>query len=801
MNRVFFEILNNAFAANWLIVAVIILRILLKKTPKWISCLLWGLVALRLVLPFSIESVFSLIPNTSYALATMEYSTSSGTDTDMQIQMVNGVVNPVIANYFTPDPMASANPIQIWIFVLGVVWVIGIVLMLLYALISTLMLKRKVSVSIRLMDNVYECDEIESPFILGVIRPRIYLPSGMEEVMKECVLAHEKTHLKRGDHFWKPFGFLILAVYWFNPFCWIAYILLCRDIEYACDEKATKDMDKSWRADYCQALLQCSTRRRMISACPVAFGETGVKERIKSVLNYKKPAFWMIVIALVACVIVSVCFMTNPKTEEKMNILDDMEDEQINVEPENAEIVETEEPNEDVADSLKKWAEAFSSRDGETILAMSSEEVQNSLEDREFLNIGEDYVSSGVSSPMLTWGEGVTSYRISHQDDSGNTADILYYAWTSDPHVSVWHEMVSYSIENGEFVVTAEELQYYDYIASGIEFNEAYAYGISGTLMDYTINGLGEALNDNALLSSSKMYQELFEPESAARVLLNLLHNENKVKLETIDDDALAGTSVRITFAEDGMTQMVTMVQPWGKNGIWIPQDYNQGEPTEEVMIDEVMNRVLQEVGLENAYAWNNTAELKENSDLIIKMATDKTGEYAVYGIISPEYDSYGMLLNDIIDGEDNWNYVYEPWIYTGAPSSQPRLEWTNDGTLTFSYPYAMEGEQYLWKHCIVDAGYETGHMELIFQEESDVDDENLGVSYEEQGGQYVVEGDMVFQYKMVLTGRSPNAETDTMYIVLTNDPDITFEQVDRSYFSSLEDKLTGTIIIGISHP
>lgn len=194
MNQVFFEILNNAFAASWLIVAVIILRMLLNKTPKWISCMLWGLVALRLALPFSIESVFSLIPNTGNALVTMEYAASSETDIGMQIQMVNGVVNPVIANYSVPDPTASANPMQIWIFVLGVIWVIGIVCMLLYALISALMLKRKVSISIRLMDNVYECDEIESPFILGVIRPRIYLPSGMEEVMKECVLAHEKTH-------------------------------------------------------------------------------------------------------------------------------------------------------------------------------------------------------------------------------------------------------------------------------------------------------------------------------------------------------------------------------------------------------------------------------------------------------------------------------------------------------------------------------------------------------------------------------------------------------------------------------
>ena len=312
MNQVFLSILNNTLTASWLIAAILILRIFLKKAPKWITCSLWGLAAIRLVLPFQLESIFSLIPSAEVVPADIEYSVTPQIDTGVRI--VDHIVNPVIETYFTPDPAASVNPLQIWISVLSILWIVGIVALLCYAFVSYLMLKRKVSASIQIQkkEKIYECDDIKSPFILGVFRPGIYLPSGLDEVTKECVLAHERTHIKRGDHFWKPLGFLILSVYWFHPLCWVAFILLCRDIEYACDERATKHMEKERRADYCQALLDCSVHRKMIAACPVAFGEAGVKERIKSVLNYKKPAFWMIVIAIMACVVVSVCFMTNP---------------------------------------------------------------------------------------------------------------------------------------------------------------------------------------------------------------------------------------------------------------------------------------------------------------------------------------------------------------------------------------------------------------------------------------------------------------------------------------------------------
>lgn len=314
MNQIFLKVLNNSFTAGWMILAVILLRMLLKKAPKWTACLLWGFVAIRLVFPFHIESVLSLIPSANTVPDKIAYSAVPNVATG--IQAADNIVNPALAKHLKPEPVTTnATPLQIWITACCVIWTIGMAAMLIYTLASFLLLKRKVSVSIQVFDNVYACDNVNTPFILGILRPRIYLPSGMDAVTAECVLAHEQTHIQRLDYIWKPFGFLILSVYWFHPLCWAAYILTCRDIEYACDEKATRNMDKTHRTDYCQALLTCSTKKKRITACPVAFGEAGVKGRIRSVLHYKKPAFWIIAASLAVCALTAACFMTNPKTE------------------------------------------------------------------------------------------------------------------------------------------------------------------------------------------------------------------------------------------------------------------------------------------------------------------------------------------------------------------------------------------------------------------------------------------------------------------------------------------------------
>ncbi len=313
MDALFIKIFNLGVTAGWFVLAVLLLRPLMKKAPKWINCLLWGIVGLRLVFPFSLESVFSLIP--SAEPLPQNITAAPAPVINSGVGVLNDAINPIISTTLAPDVGASVNPMQTVIAVASWVWVIGIALMLGYGIVSYILLRIKVRVSVKDEDKVYFCDEVDSPFILGVFRPRIYVPSGMRGEALGHVLAHEKAHLRRGDHLWKPVGFTLLALYWFNPLLWIAYALLCRDIEAACDEKVIKTMPDEAKKSYSEALLTCSLHRKRIMACPLAFGEVGVKERIKMVLNYKKPAFWIIIAALVATLVLSVCFLTNPKYE------------------------------------------------------------------------------------------------------------------------------------------------------------------------------------------------------------------------------------------------------------------------------------------------------------------------------------------------------------------------------------------------------------------------------------------------------------------------------------------------------
>ena len=314
MTDIFLGFLNRSLAAGILILAVVLVRLVFKKAPRWLLCALWALAAVRLVCPVSIESVLSLIPSAEPVqpeiIVSAQPAITSG------IPAVDAIVNPPLAAAFTPSPAQSANPLQIWTFVAACVWLAGIAALLLYAAVSALRLRLRVRTAVRLEQSVYQSEFVPSPFILGVIRPRIYLPYGLEPNAQEMVLAHERAHLRRGDQLWKPLGYLILTAYWFNPVCWLAYILFCRDVEAACDEKVVRELGEGCKAAYSRALLACSVPRKLITACPLAFGETGVKSRIKSVLNYKKPAFWLVLAAVIASVAVAVCFLTDPKRED-----------------------------------------------------------------------------------------------------------------------------------------------------------------------------------------------------------------------------------------------------------------------------------------------------------------------------------------------------------------------------------------------------------------------------------------------------------------------------------------------------
>ena len=330
MEALFLKLVNMSITASWLVLAIIAVRCIFKKAPKWILCLLWGLVAFRLICPFAIESGLSLIPDAEPLAEVTIYTSETGKQAPGEILDSKGNVivqrNPA-ANGDIPDSEGNvlveiqdgsrAYPEQeqthSWMYFLSRVWLLGFGVMLAYTAVSYYLLKQKVATAVPLRRGIKQSEYVDSPFVLGILRPVIYLPFGMEEGDMAYVIAHEKAHIRRKDHWWKPFGFLLLSVYWFNPLLWVAYILLCRDIEAACDEKVIRDMEKDERRAYSTALLNCSIHRRRIAACPLAFGEVGVKERVKGVMHYRKPAFWVILTTLMISLVVAVCFLTNPR--------------------------------------------------------------------------------------------------------------------------------------------------------------------------------------------------------------------------------------------------------------------------------------------------------------------------------------------------------------------------------------------------------------------------------------------------------------------------------------------------------
>ncbi len=329
MADIFLKIFNMSVSACWIVLAILLFRIVLKKAPKWLNCVLWGIAGLRLVMPFSLESVFSLVPSAELVPDEIIHSNSSVDVSGAEIFSYVGN-NPVwydlgvsdgslvFTEFAAPDG-SYINPLLIISYIASIIWLVGIAVLLLYTLISFWRLKRKIGTAVLLRDNIYQSEAVATPFVLGIIKPKIYLPFNMSEQDMVHVIAHEQAHIRRGDHWWKPLGFAILTLHWFNPLVWLGYVLLCRDIELACDEKVVKELNNEQRADYSQALLTCSVKRRLIAACPLAFGEVSVKDRVKSVLNYKKPAFWIVIVAVIISIALAVGFLTNPMSISVFN--------------------------------------------------------------------------------------------------------------------------------------------------------------------------------------------------------------------------------------------------------------------------------------------------------------------------------------------------------------------------------------------------------------------------------------------------------------------------------------------------
>ena len=440
MNELFLKIINMSISASWLILAVLILRLVLKKAPKWVNVLLWGIVAVRLICPLSFESALSLIPSSETIPLDIEMAAKPTIDSG--VPAINSVVNPVLSSFAPPQHvLTSANPLQIWIPILNIIWLIGVGALLLYTAVSYWRLCRKVDTAVRYKGNIFQSENVSSPFVLGIIKPRIYLPFNMNGQDLEHVVAHEQAHIRRKDHWWKPLGFLLLTIHWFNPLMWLAYVLLCRDIELACDEKVIKELGNEQRADYMQALVACSVTRRMIAACPLAFGEVGVKERVKSVMNYKKPAFWVIIIAVIICVGVAACFLTNPKQDRyTLRIVVPAGSQE--------EFVYTEEEVSTVRNSIKIW-----SGDG--------------LGDTEVLLFPVNKTAeTGYTATYLTHGMSVefdaendTWFKIGVNMQNPTNEDIIVYVEVENVEVRIVDEINSV-IEWFDYLETPDEMKW-----------------------------------------------------------------------------------------------------------------------------------------------------------------------------------------------------------------------------------------------------------------------------------------------------------------------------------------------------
>lgn len=806
MEEVFLKLLNMSITAGWLILVVMVLRIVLKRAPKWIVCLLWGLVAVRLVCPVSLESIFSLVPSSETVRQEAVFSESPAIDSG--IRLVDNAVNPVLRESLAPEPGESVNPLQVWLFTASVLWAAGAGAMLLYAGASCGRLRRRLRTAVRLEEPVYLSEFVDTPFVFGVFRPRIYLPVRMSEGMREPVIAHEKAHLARRDHLWKILGYLLLAVYWFQPLCWAAYALFCKDMELACDERVIRDYNVTQKRVYSEALLECSMRRRTVSACPLAFGEVGVKDRIRTVVNYKKPAFWAMLAAVAACVVAAVCFLTDPVRGEEPGGNAWVNPEESGAEDGISDVGKTD-TNGEASDAgnaessggegsglgqdteelrlafIREWAKAFVSRDGNAIAGLAGEELISQLRERELLFGSEGQYSFGESSPWPRDPEADVVVRTMEEEQ----AEIIYYAWTSEPRVTVWKEKLSYELQGERYMAVSEELIFYDSISSGEEFAEAYdVYGngagsyyaaVSGTRMDYSGNGAGQDLCMTAVLSSGTRYFPLYEPEAAVMMLLNLSEEAVEVEVlnsrrngaasrlgiqDTDSDDFTSGdgvTDLLLHFTGDNVTIKLSAAQ-YGVSGIWIPTDY-RADPVYRFTLldwDEVRSRRL---SVNDDPDWSDIICIGEIPEKNIRL----------YGYNDEECSGEGVA----IEIGDDVNYF--DWIYISPRGLLPECYW-NEGERQLQVAlniYTGTGADAQELHVLQQ--YATGTlMDSVFElrDYEELFGQRIGFSYDGETGNLIL---------------SDNRSGKELSLTQLQDADVTGLEIGMISHFVLGDKIT----------
>ena len=585
MYFVFTDILEMSILASIPIIVLLLLRPILKKFPRIFAYLLWGIILFRLLSPVSFASPISILKLSNAPFMTVlfppiereqedtieeeafEYVILDETVALPEEKVTPTEVDGEIVKENDRNQIAETSEAFLWKWVICVIWIIGMGAMMGYGVGSYISLKKEVAGAVKEKERIYICDYIKTAFVFGLVFPKIYIPSNLEESQKEFVILHEQVHMTRRDSFFRMLAYIALAVHWFNPLVWTAFYLSGVDMEVSCDEAVMRKAKKDIRKEYAETLLEIASGKQGLFAGFPAFGENQTKARIRAVANYKKNSMLAVAAGLIIVVVLIMVLASEPKwTEETSSTSTIYTNEEVKVERREAY----------TKAKLEEWAKAFCNRDGDSIIAMITPQARNVFED-EMLLVGETGNSSfGWSSP---WPVMETDYSIKMVEE--NQATILYYARTSDPHVTVWVEYLRFEMSEDfetedNFRVISSEILFLDNIDDTVEFVLAYEEGINNTPMDYLTNGLGEALNQNAKDNRYKDgYKDLFSPETAAISLLNL--DLGKVTVDVSEGKNQEEVVIALMFEDSENTtilQGIKMIQPFGEDGIWIPQNY-----------------------------------------------------------------------------------------------------------------------------------------------------------------------------------------------------------------------------------
>lgn len=782
MEGIFVKVLNLSIQASILIIVVLLLRFILNKSPRWMKCFLWTLVAIRLVCPFSIESIFSLAPDAEVVNVDnyigMANIQSEAADTDSSI-------NEYVEIHDNEGKTVEKNIYPLYIF--SIIWLVGIVILVAYALGSYLKIWRRVKLSIRTKDNIYLCDRIDSPFIFGIIRPRIYLPSDISEEQKESVIAHERAHLKRLDHFWKPFGFGLLTVYWFNPLCWLAYILLCRDIELACDEKVIKDMDAKQKKMYSKVLLSFSESEKHTLTCPLAFGEVGVKERIKAILNYKKPAFWMIAVAVVSILVTSVLFLTSPKNNTYEITF------RIPAGCENQLVIS----DEEISPKRRTVSFLVGQDIGDAAIQLKGVEVKEE-------NAYDEPVYATPGMPAKMEVEKGAWFQVGIYASNDTAEEKIVYMTVKDVEVRI--------AANKD--TTAEIAPLQDIIEVSVPTIDLSATtGADGSTMYYADESMFIFGGYYGLFVYDVTKNQIIRSVDLAPIGCNDTQGDNACEIVVTED----GSKVLLCPVSGNMMYVYSVMdnQMWREPYNLDGYDLYRDKYSDEAVFDGKRAPYKKDGDIRFYCLVNDTTigELGYAMDIqssyhTIFAETNMTGADTIQDSRNSDGTpsrAYVETLQERISADMVAGKL--PFVVTSAIRENPlRLEVEltemTDENINIIRLYETNGSAITFVQSsgnVQELQYNNDSQSQMTPQISK-EDENMGVEYKRTaGGSYVVDGDMLFGHYIVLTGTEPNAAHGTQFIVLTNDQHITYEQVAKSFYSGNSfDSSTGTIVIGM---